>query len=50
MVQIDSRAMNRIYYIPESPDLLFADEHKNKRRTWGDNLAYYTGFGVLAGP
>lgn len=45
---LDPKAMNRIYYVPEVPDLVFSDAGA-KRRAWGDNVQYYTGAGCIAG-
>ncbi|CAG9467305.1 unnamed protein product [Pedinophyceae sp. YPF-701] len=43
------RAVQSVYAMPQSPQFLFDAEAKIKRRSWGDNLAYYTGVGYLSG-
>lgn len=38
-----------IYNLPTSPEFLFQEESLAQRRSWGENLTYYTGIGYLAG-
>ncbi|MQM04475.1 hypothetical protein Taro_037275 [Colocasia esculenta] len=38
-----------IYNLPTSPEFLFQEESIAQRRSWGENLTYYTGCGYLAG-
>ncbi|XP_020594158.1 mitochondrial import inner membrane translocase subunit TIM23-1-like, partial [Phalaenopsis equestris] len=45
-LQIPYRA---IYDIPTSPEFLFQEESVAQRRSWGENLTYYTGIGYLGG-
>ncbi|KAJ6820259.1 putative mitochondrial import inner membrane translocase subunit TIM23-2 [Iris pallida] len=35
--------------IPTVPEFLFQEEARVQRRSWGENLTYYTGIGYLAG-
>ncbi|KAG0457181.1 hypothetical protein HPP92_022014 [Vanilla planifolia] len=45
-LQIPYRA---IYELPNSPEFLFQEESASQRRSWGENLTYYTGIGYLSG-
>ncbi|XP_076885729.1 mitochondrial import inner membrane translocase subunit TIM23-1-like [Bidens hawaiensis] len=38
-----------LYKLPTSPQYLFQEESIAQRRSWGENLTYYTGIGYLAG-
>lgn len=38
-----------LYEIPTSPEFLFQEESLAQRRSWGENLTYYTGIGYLGG-
>ncbi|KAK2637788.1 hypothetical protein Ddye_025595 [Dipteronia dyeriana] len=38
-----------LYNLPISPEYLFHEESLNSRRSWGENLQYYTGTGYLSG-
>ncbi|CAH8381381.1 unnamed protein product [Eruca vesicaria subsp. sativa] len=38
-----------LYKLPTSPEYLFTEESLKKRRSWGENLTFYTGTGYLAG-
>ncbi|KAL3618219.1 hypothetical protein CASFOL_038540 [Castilleja foliolosa] len=38
-----------VYNLPTLPEYLFAEESIAQRRSWGENLTYYTGIGYLAG-
>ncbi|XP_074313058.1 mitochondrial import inner membrane translocase subunit TIM23-2-like [Silene latifolia] len=37
------------YELPTQPEFLFHEESIHQRRSWGENLTYYTGCGYLAG-
>uniref|UniRef100_A0A5B7ARC6 Mitochondrial import inner membrane translocase subunit TIM23-2-like n=1 Tax=Davidia involucrata TaxID=16924 RepID=A0A5B7ARC6_DAVIN len=41
--------IQNLYKLPTSPEFLFQEESLAQRRSWGENLTYYTGFGYLAG-
>ncbi|ERN12976.1 hypothetical protein AMTRI_Chr11g151480 [Amborella trichopoda] len=43
-----SNAYN-IYKLPTSPEFLFSEEAVINRRSWGENLQYYTGCGYAGG-
>ncbi|KAK4780574.1 hypothetical protein SAY87_016680 [Trapa incisa] len=38
-----------LYKLPTSQESLFSEEYINQRRSWGENLTFYTGCGYLAG-
>jgi mitochondrial import inner membrane translocase subunit TIM23 len=38
-----------LYDLPTSPEFLFEEESLAQRRSWGENLTYYTGLGYLGG-
>ncbi|KAM7255522.1 hypothetical protein ACFE04_008420 [Oxalis oulophora] len=38
-----------LYKLPTSPEFLFAEESLRQRRSWGENLTFYTGISYLAG-
>ncbi|KAK8957875.1 Mitochondrial import inner membrane translocase subunit TIM23-2 [Platanthera zijinensis] len=38
-----------IYDLPTSPEFLFQEESTAQRRSWGENLTFYTGIGYLGG-
>ncbi|KAF6153703.1 hypothetical protein GIB67_000936 [Kingdonia uniflora] len=38
-----------IYNLPTTPEYLFQEESQVQRRSWGENLTYYTGIGYLGG-
>lgn len=38
-----------VYNLPSTPEFLFQEESLAQRRSWGENLTYYTGIGYLAG-
>lgn len=46
---IDYRPIQNIYQIPTSPEFLFQEEAAVQRRSWGENITYYTGCGYLVG-
>ncbi|KAK6911418.1 hypothetical protein RJ641_023511 [Dillenia turbinata] len=41
--------IQNLYNLPTSPEYLFHEEAQVQRRTWGQNLQYYTGIGYLSG-
>ncbi|KAF7051766.1 hypothetical protein CFC21_059972 [Triticum aestivum] len=42
-------AYKNLYDLPTSPEFLFQEEALVQRRSWGENLTYYTGVGYLSG-
>ncbi|CAN1168045.1 Mitochondrial import inner membrane translocase subunit TIM23-1 [Linum perenne] len=38
-----------LYNLPTSPEILFQEQAARQRRTWSENLTYYTGAGYLGG-
>ncbi|CAN6287714.1 unnamed protein product [Urochloa humidicola] len=38
-----------LYDLPTSPEFLFQEEALAQRRSWGENLTFYTGVGYLSG-
>ncbi|KAL1224098.1 Mitochondrial import inner membrane translocase subunit TIM23-1 [Cardamine amara subsp. amara] len=38
-----------LYKLPTSPEFLFSEESLKQRRSWGENLTFYTGTGYLGG-
>ncbi|KAF4362019.1 hypothetical protein CsatB_012331 [Cannabis sativa] len=45
-LQVPSR---NLYQLPTSPEFLFVEEARRQRRSWGENLTFYTGCTYLAG-
>ena len=45
----DPRSADLLYRLPSSPEFLFPEEASAQRRSWGENLTYYTGCGYLSG-
>lgn len=41
--------VQKLYQLPTQPEYLFQEESLRQRRSWGENLTYYTGCGYLAG-
>lgn len=41
--------IRNLYQLPTSPEHLFVEEARRKRRSWGENLTFYTGCGYLGG-
>ncbi|KAL6972687.1 hypothetical protein U1Q18_026860 [Sarracenia purpurea var. burkii] len=41
--------IQNLYKLPTSPEFLFQEESVAQRRSWGENLTYYTGIGYLGG-
>eukprot|EP00252_Welwitschia_mirabilis_P019352 TRINITY_DN4452_c0_g2_i1.p1 TRINITY_DN4452_c0_g2~~TRINITY_DN4452_c0_g2_i1.p1 ORF type:complete len:192 (-),score=12.61 TRINITY_DN4452_c0_g2_i1:1038-1613(-) len=46
---IDYKPLRNLYELPTSPEFLFQEEAAVQRRSWGENLQYYTGCGYLLG-
>eukprot|EP00898_Chlorokybus_atmophyticus_P008115 jgi/Chlat1/8304/Chrsp78S07716 len=45
----DINQLPGLYQLPDAPEHLFGEEALNKRRSWSENLTYYTGSGYLTG-
>ncbi|KAI4350052.1 hypothetical protein L6164_010577 [Bauhinia variegata] len=41
--------IQKLYELPTTPELLFAEEAAKRHRSWGENLQYYAGCGYLSG-
>ncbi|KAL6002992.1 hypothetical protein ACLOJK_023214 [Asimina triloba] len=41
--------IQNLYNLPTAPEFLFHEEAAVQRRSWGENLQYYTGSGYLGG-
>ena len=41
--------IQHLYKLPTSPEFLFQEESLAQRRSWGENLTYFTGIGYLSG-
>uniref|UniRef100_A0A3Q7JWH5 Mitochondrial import inner membrane translocase subunit TIM23 n=1 Tax=Solanum lycopersicum TaxID=4081 RepID=A0A3Q7JWH5_SOLLC len=41
--------IQKLYKLPTSPEFLFKEESLAQRRSWGENLTFYTGIGYLSG-
>ncbi|ERN10788.1 hypothetical protein AMTR_s00027p00221420 [Amborella trichopoda] len=41
--------IKKIYELPTAPEFLFQEEAAVQRRSWGENLTYYTGLGYATG-
>ncbi|XP_004510416.1 mitochondrial import inner membrane translocase subunit TIM23-2-like [Cicer arietinum] len=41
--------IQNLYKLSTSPEFLFDEEARRKRRSWGENLTFYTGCGYLGG-
>ena len=48
---LDARAglPRNLYRLPEQPEFLFSEEASVHKRSWSENLTYYTGLGYLSG-
>ena len=48
---LDARAglPRNLYRVPEQPEFLFSEEAGVHKRSWSENLTYYTGLGYLSG-
>lgn len=38
-----------MFQLPEGPEFVFQEEAAVRRRSWSENLSFYTGLGYLAG-
>ena len=45
----DARPVKNLYQIPTTPEFLFQEEAALKRRSFSDNITYYTGCAYLTG-
>ncbi|XP_047338721.1 mitochondrial import inner membrane translocase subunit TIM23-1-like [Impatiens glandulifera] len=41
--------IQNLYNLPTSPELVFSEEATKERRSWSENLTFYTGCGYLGG-
>ncbi|GMI82152.1 translocase of inner mitochondrial membrane 23 [Hibiscus trionum] len=41
--------ITNLYKLPTTPEFLFAEESLHQRRSWGENLTFYTGSAYLGG-
>lgn len=46
---VDPRILRSVYKLPSQPEFLFSEEATVHKRSWSENLTYYTGSGYLAG-
>jgi import inner membrane translocase subunit TIM23 len=46
---LDRRDVKGPFRLPKEPEFLFIEEAAAHRRSWSENLTYYTGVGYLAG-
>lgn len=46
---LDRRDVKAPFRLPQEPEFLFSEESIVQRRSWSENLTYYTGVGYLAG-
>ena len=46
---VDPRVLRSAYKLPNQPEFLFSEEATVHRRSWSENLTYYTGTGYLTG-
>ncbi len=46
---LDKRDVKQGFKLPSSPEFLFSEESTVQRRSWSENLTYYTGAGYLTG-
>lgn len=46
---LDSRTVKNGFKLPNQPEFLFSEEATVHRRSWSENLTYYTGTGYLSG-
>ena len=46
---LDSRTARTPYRLPQQPEFLFSEESTFHRRSWSENLTFYTGTGYLTG-
>ena len=43
------RSLKTAYKLPQQPEFLFSEESTVHRRSWSENLTYYTGTGYVTG-
>jgi mitochondrial import inner membrane translocase subunit TIM23 len=48
-IALDRRDVKGPFRLPKEPEFLFIEEATVRRRSWSENLTYYTGSGYLAG-
>lgn len=48
-VALDRRDVKTPFRLPKEPEFLFSEEATVHRRSWSENLTYYTGTGYLVG-
>ncbi|KAK9806040.1 hypothetical protein WJX73_007910 [Symbiochloris irregularis] len=46
---VDGRSLRPGYKLPTQPEFLFSEEATVHRRSWSENLTYYTGTGYVTG-
>ena len=46
---VDGRSLKGGYRLPQQPEFLFDEQATVHKRTWSENLTYYTGSGYLSG-
>ena len=46
---MDRRDVRGAFKLPKQPEFLFSEEAMVHRRSWSENLTYYTGVGYLSG-
>lgn len=46
---VDGRSLKAAYKLPAQPEFLFSEEATVHRRSWSENLTYYTGSGYITG-
>lgn len=46
---VDPRVLRNVYKLPNQPEFLFSEEATVHKRSWSENLTYYTGTGYLTG-
>jgi import inner membrane translocase subunit TIM23 len=46
---LDRRDVKQPFRLPQEPEFLFSEESVVQRRSWSENLTYYTGVGYMAG-
>lgn len=46
---LDNRSIKGGFKLPSQPEFLFSEEATVHRRSWSENLTYYTGTGYLSG-
>jgi import inner membrane translocase subunit TIM23 len=46
---VDPRVLRSVYKLPSQPEFLFSEQATVHRRSWSENLTYYTGTGYATG-